>query len=260
MQLGIGVFNGVSVEIAVKVMKKYNITHTFVMSDIPDFHQVVQTYLDNGIRFESLHAPYKGINAFWGDDEAAAEHMLAQILDGVDKCAQYGIPAVVVHLSSGRPMPAITEKGRGYYERIFAYAKEKGVAVALENLRYAENLHFFMEHYPEASFCWDCGHEYCSTKGERYMKQYAHRLKMLHLHDNRCEQDTDDHMLPFDGNIPMERVAQDLAESGYQGALTLEVGRKIVTHNYDDLTEEEFMERAAAAVIRLNELVESYRK
>ena len=260
MQLGIAFFNGVSVEVAIPAMKKHGITHTFVKSDIPNFHEAVQAYQANGIILESLHAPYKGINALWGEDEAAAQEMVNKILDAIDKCAQYGIPVVVVHLSSGRPMPAITEKGLGYYEQIFAYGAEKGVAVALENLRYAENLEFFMEKYPDCPFCWDCGHEYCSTKGKRFMKMYGDRVRMLHLHDNRCGFDNDDHMLPFDGNIPMEQVAQDIAESGYQGSLMLEVGRLIVTHNYDDLTEAEYVERAVAAVKRLNELVESYRK
>jgi len=260
MQLGISIFNGVSVAVAAAAMKKHGITHTFVMSDVPDFHEKVKIYMDNGIILESLHAPYKGINALWGEDEAAAEEMIAKITDGIDKCAQYGIPVIVVHLSSGRPMPEITEKGLGYYERIFAYAKEKGVIVALENLRYAENLEFFMERYPECAYCWDNGHEYCSTKGKRFMKMYGDRLRMLHLHDNRCGDDTDDHMLPFDGNIPMERVAQDIADSGYQGSLMLEVGRLIVTHNYDDMTEEDYMERAVASVKKLNELVESCRK
>lgn len=260
MKLGISIFNGVSVEVAVAAMKKHGVDHTFLMSDVPDFHSKAKEFMDNGIIFESLHAPYKGINALWGEDEAAAEEMLAKIFDGINKCAQYQIPVVVVHLSSGRPMPEITEKGLGYYERIFAYAKEKGVTVALENLRYAENLEFFMDRYPECAYCWDNGHEYCSTKGKRFMKMYAPRLRMLHIHDNRCGQDTDDHMLPFDGNIPMEQVAQDIADSGYRGSLMLEIGRHIVTHTYDELSEEAFMERAVASVKKLNEMVESYRK
>jgi len=41
--------------------------------------------------------------------------------------------------------------------------------------------------------------------------------------------------------------------------LMLEVGRNIVTHNYDDLSEEEYVDRAVASVKKLNDLVESYR-
>ena len=76
---------------------------------------------------------------------------------------------------------------------------------------------------------------------------------------DRCGVDTDDHLLPFEGAIPMDEVAKDLAESGYQGTLMLEIGRLIVTHTYDEMSEEEYMDRAAAAVKKLYDLVESYR-
>lgn len=259
MEIGLSLFNGVSVENSIKAMKKHGVKHTFVMADIPDFEEAVKRFTENGITLDNLHAPYKGINAMWGDDEEAAEEMLAKLMDSVDKCAKHGIPATIVHLSSGRPMPAITEEGLKRYERLFAYGKEKGVVIVLENLRYAENLAYFMEHYPECAYCWDNGHEYCSTKGARFMHLYQHRLAALHLHDNRCGDDTDDHLLPFDGSIPMDQVAQDIADSGYQGTLMLEVGRHITLHTYDDMTEEEFMERAIASAERLNELVESCR-
>jgi len=162
-------------------------------------------------------------------------------------------------VSSGRPMPEITKQGIARYEYLFQYGKERGVKIVLENLRFAENLAYFMDNYDEPAFCWDNGHQYCCTPDVHYLKKYGHRLAALHIQDNRAQLDTDDHMLPFDGNIPMEEVARELAESGYQGTLMLEVGRNIVTHNYDDLTEEEYVDRAVAAVKKLNDLVESYR-
>lgn len=260
MQTGLAIFNGVTPEILVKSFLKHGIRHTFIKSDHPDFDDMMKLFAENGIVCDNLHAPFKGINAMWGEDEEAGAAMLAQLTDSVDKCAEYGIPATIVHLSSGRPMPPITPQGIARYEYLFRYAKERNVTIALENLRFAENLIYFMEHYSEPAFCWDNGHQYCCTPDVHYMKRYGHRLAALHLHDNRCGLDNDDHMLPFDGNIPMEQVAKEIAESGYQGTLMLEIGRLIVTHNYDDLSEEEFMDRAAAAVNRLNEMVEAKRQ
>ena len=259
MEMGLAVFNGVSMENVAKLLKKHNITHTFIKSNHPEFEQAMALFAENGIVCDNLHAPYLNINHMWGEDEAAGEAMLNQLLDSVDKCHKYQIPKTIVHLSSGRPMPAITEIGLRRYERLFAYARENGVKVVLENLRYAENLAYMMEKYPECEFCWDCGHQY-AYEHSPYLTLYGDRLGALHLHDNRCGIDTDDHMLPFDGNIPMEEVARDLAESGYQGTLMLEIGRLIVPESYNDLTEEEFMERAVAAVNKLNDMVESYRK
>lgn len=259
MELGIAVFNGVSTETLIKSFIKHGIKHTFIMSDHPEFEERMKLFRENGIVCDNLHAPYKGINAMWGEDEEAAAAMLAKLTDSVDKCQKYGIPTTIVHVSSGRPMPEICSAGIARYEYLFNYAKERGVKISLENLRFAENLMYFMENYTEPAFCWDNGHQYCCTPDVHYMKLYSDRLQALHLHDNRSELDTDDHMLPFDGKIPMEEVAKDIADSGYEGTLMLEIGRNIVTHNYDDLSEEEFMDRAVAAVKKLGNLVEAAR-
>ena len=71
----------------------------------------MELFMENGIICDNLHAPYLNINHMWGEDVVAGEAMLGQLLDSVDKCHRYGIPRTIVHLSSGRPMPAITEIG-----------------------------------------------------------------------------------------------------------------------------------------------------
>ncbi|MBQ8796634.1 MAG: sugar phosphate isomerase/epimerase [Oscillospiraceae bacterium] len=257
MELGIYLYRSkmATAEEQVKLFKKYGINHTFIKSNRSDFYELMTLFRENGITCDTLHAPYKGINNMWGDDEEAGSAMLAELTDSVDKCAKYQIPTTIVHLSSGRPMPEIAPAGIARYETLFAYAREKGVTVALENLHYAENLSYFLDNYPECAFCWDCGHEYAYSH-ERYIPKYGHRLGALHLHDNRCGIDTDDHLLPFDGSIPMEQVAKDIAQSGYAGTLMLEIGRSKM-HTYDDMSEEDYIERAVAAANKLNDLVES---
>ena len=65
----------------------------------------------------------------------------------------------------------------------------------------------------------------------------------------------DDHMLPFDACMDFEKVARRIRESGYEGSLMLEVGPG--AHEvYQNLTWEEFFERAAVAVKRLRDLVD----
>lgn len=263
MQLGMSIFAGVSPEEMVKGFLRNGILHTFVMSDHPDFDTFMTLFRENGITCDNLHAPFKGINAMWGEDEAAAETMLAKLKDSVDKCAKYGIPATVLHVSSGRPMPEITERGLARYRQIVNYAVSKNVMPVLENLRFAENLAVLMEKFPECGFCWDNGHQACCTPDVQYLKLYGHRLAALHIQDNRAELDTDDHLLPFDGNIDFTQVAADLAASGYRGTLMLEVGK--VAHAgdvypYRDMTEAEYMDLAASSVKKLNEMIENSRK
>ena len=125
-----------------------------------------------------------------------------------------------------------------------------------------ENLKYFMERYEEVGFCWDNGHEYCRSKGIRYMDYFGKRLMALHIHDNRAELDTDDHLLPFDGNIDFEMVAKDIADSGYEGTLMLEIGKLICVNGervYENLTDEEYIKRAVDSVRRLADMVEKYK-
>lgn len=263
MQIGMAIHKSLPWQLQISCMRELGIDHTFVAGEQEDFHQIMDFLRENGIICDNLHAPFSGINAMWGDDPEAAESMIARLNDSIDKCAQYHIPVVIVHLSSGRPMPEINETGLRRFERVFAYAEAKGVTVALENQRYKENLMYFMEHYPRCGFCWDCGHAYAMLPSIDFMALYGHRLAALHLDDNRCIMDADDHLLPFDGNADWEQIAKDIAKSGYTGTLMLEVVRSTKFDDklfYGELTDEAYMERAAKAVRRLNDMVEIYRE
>ena len=64
----------------------------------------------------------------------------------------------------------------------------------------------------------------------------------------------DSHLLPFDGNIDFDEVMRDLAKSGYQGSLMLEVFSGI----YPNMTTDEFMKTAYDRAKRLLKLIEKY--
>lgn len=262
MEIGISVFNGCGFEDQVKYFKKFGISRTFIMSETPCFDEVIKLFVENGIVCETLHAPFDKINDMWGENEETAEKMLNRLKDSVDKCAKHNIPLTVVHLSSGCPMPEINERGLRRFEELFQYAEEKGVIVAIENQRYLENISFFMERYKTLRFCWDNGHEYGFTKGIRFMNLFGDKLSALHIHDNRCRINTDDHLLPFDGKIDFEEVANNIAGSGYEGTLMLEVGKRILLDGeevYDNISTEEFIGRAVASARRLSGMIEKYK-
>ena len=263
MEIGIGILNGINIKDQIKYFKKFGISRTFIGSENPDFEMAMQLFKENGVICETLHAPFNKINDMWNEDEAAARQMIDRLKDSVDKCEKYCIPISIVHLSSGRPMPAINERGIGRFEEVFDYANKKGVKLALENQRYKENISFFMEKYKTPGFCWDNGHEYCFSKGIKFMELLGDRLCALHIHDNRCETDTDDHLLPFDGNIDFEEVAKAIAKSDYNGTVMLEVsrfpsidGKKI----YEDISDGEYVKRAVDSAKKLADMIEKYKK
>ena len=258
MNIGMSIFGGISHEKLVKLLPENGINRTFIGSETQNFDEVMKYYTNADITVETLHAPFDGINNMWTHDKEAGDAMLARLFDSVDKCEKYGIPTSIVHVSSGRPMPEISADGIHRYEALFEYAEKKGVKIALENLRYTENLKYFMDRYDFPVFCWDNGHESCYTDGVSHMNLFGKRLGALHLHDNRKEPDCDDHLLPYDGNIDMNTVGKHIANSGYTGTVMLEICRYPKINGsrcYEDLTDEEYVKRAAEAARRLRQCI-----
>jgi len=208
-----------------------------------------------GLEYDTIHAPFKGINDIWMPGEAGDE-MLKRLTDCVDRCAQVRAPIAVVHLSSGENAPPVTDAGRERFARLVEYAGEKGVKIAFENQRKLANLAWAMETFgPEsaAGFCWDCGHEKCFAAGREYMPLFGSRLICTHIHDNEGIYDKDDHWLPFDGKIDYSRFAEHIRNSGYKGMLTLEV---VSTRaRYEGMPSRVYLERAANAAKKLAEMV-----
>ena len=209
-----------------------------------------------GLAYESLHAPWDGINTMWLEGEAG-EHMLRRLTDCLDDCSRNGIPIAVVHLSSGRNAPCVNDLGHSRFDRLIEHAVKTGVTVAFENQRFLANLAFVMELYrdiPQVGVCWDLGHESCFADGREYMPLFGDRLVYTHIHDNLSQPNGDLHMIPFDGNINFARRAEHLRNSGFSGTLTLEIIPDSSPF-YSDITAEAYYQKAFAAACRLGALI-----
>lgn len=261
MEIGIQLCGRIDCESQAAIFKKIGINRTFIGSEHPDFDKTMECLKKNDIICETLHAPFDKINDMWKADEAG-EKMLERLIDGVDKCAKYDIPVLVVHISSGCPMPEMNETGIKRFEKLVEYANEKNIIIAFENQRYMENLQYMMKNHPKAGFCWDNGHESCFTPGMHFMPHFGDRLVALHIHDNCGEYNADNHVLPFDGKINFEEVAKYIAQSGKNVTVMLETSRFSKYYGesiYEKLTDEEFFVKAAAAARRLADMIEDYR-
>lgn len=238
--------------------KKFGFNTLF--TNVPDergLHIIANTLAANGMRYESIHAPFGHINDIWlaGEDGDA---MLHEMMVAVDRCREGGVPVVVVHLSSGNTPPPISEIGFVRYTRLVEYAAAKGVKIAFENQRKPDRIAWAFEKFgrmPHVGFCFDCGHESCFTPGVQFLPLYGDRVLCTHIHDNDCVQDSDLHLLPFDGRIDFGRVARQLRESRYQGSLTLEIHAQN-SNKYDFMTLQAFLERAALSIKRLRSMVD----
>ncbi len=211
-----------------------------------------------GLIYETIHAPYSGINNMWFAGEEG-DAMQALLDDCICCAAKLGVPVVIIHLSSGVRAPHLNDVGIARFDKLIEKAGEVGVKLAFENQRKLANIAYIFERYestPQVGFCWDNGHEACFTLGKRdYMALFGDRLIALHLHDNSGEFNKDQHMMPFHARIDFSRVAEKIRNSGFEGTLMLEtiMGN---SNRYDGYSPEQFFSEAYEAVAKLRTLVD----
>ena len=241
------------VEEQFRLMKKHGFETTFCFSNLSELENIMSLCEKYGIKMENYHAPFSHINDIWRDIPEG-EAMLKELTDSVDVCEKYGVDTLIVHLSGGKVR--INDLGLSRFDRLMAYAKEKGVTIAFENLSTLANLACAFEEYEDARFCWDVGHEKAYTHGRQYMPLFGDKLVAMHVHDNTCVHKEDLHMIPFDGSIDYDRVTTEIAKVNYNRSLMLEIMAHR-TESYVEMGADAFYERAANAAKKLAREVES---
>lgn len=186
-----------------------------------------------GLKVESSHAPYQGINALWADSPEAAVYLdgLRQRIDG---CQEAAIPLMVMHVSYGNHPPPVSDAGLDQLLSLCDYARRHQVHLAFENLESTPHLEAALKASdPYHGLCWDCGHNHAYTPEVDILKRHGGRLQCIHVHDNlgqripgQINSEDDLHLIPFAGSIDWPAFARNLKNSGYQGPLTLELRNK----------------------------------
>lgn len=254
MKIGIGLWAyPVPLEEQLLHMKKNGFEATFCGSTSPKLDLEMRLCREAGIDVENYHAPFGHINDIWCDIPEG-EQMLGELFESVDNCDRYNVRTLVVHLSSGEHPPRINELGFSRLERLMAYAKKKGVTIAYENQRKLANLAMVFEEFEDAKFCWDTGHETCFAYGRQYMPLFGDKLAALHVHDNHCVYNGDEHMIPYDASIDFDRVVRQIAAAKYEKSLMLEMIANN-TPSYLSMSAESYYARAAAAARKLADAV-----
>lgn len=207
-----------------------------------------------GLKYEYLHAPADHINDLWFDGEAG-EAALQGLIYSARLAGEYGIPTLIVHVSSKENCPHVTDAGLRHFDSFVNFAAKNNIKIAVENQRKLGNIATIFEIYGKETnvgFCWDVGHEKCFAHGREYMPLFGDRCIATHIHDNGCIYNIDEHLLPFDGQIDFRRTAELINQSGYQGTLMLEIDLPHEgSDKYMELSLEQFCAKAYAAVNRL---------
>ena len=208
-----------------------------------------------GLEIETAHATFNNINSMWleGSD---GEDLTKHFIKNVREAKEYGVPVLIVHLSSSFTPPPFNELGLSRYRRICEEAEKYGISIAFENLRRVDYLDYIMKNIdsPAKRFCFDCGHEFIYNEGKGVLEKYAPLLSAFHLHDNFGS--NDDHILPFDGKINWETLARRISHVFTENKdidipITLEVMKND--------TAPDFAEKAYERACKIESLIESSR-
>lgn len=217
--------------------------------------KLLQAAADLDLEIDELHEMPTNINRIWYD-EPLGDKPMQLALDSIDFCAEHGVEKMVMHESSGRIAPDMSNAGLSRFRRIFEHAKEKGVKVAMENLRRTNYIARIFEVCRDLPvyYCWDSGHEICYTPGVNHLAIFSDKLICTHIHDNRGIYMKDDHMLPFDGVRDWEQTASLLRKSNYSGNICGELQRDAA--RYADIEDKDFIALAYERLKKFADMTE----
>lgn len=223
-----------------------------------------------GLVFQSLHAPFYGMDDIWHDEDGElAKIMEGELIASIDDCAETGVPIVIMHAIIGMDNFTPTDLGIQRLEKVIDRAVQKGVKIAFENTEgemYLERIFDAYGKVENVGFCIDTGHEMCYNFSRDLIGKYGEYLIATHLNDNMGITNPpeitfldDAHLLPFDGIADWNGIADRLNKCGYDGMLTFELnakGRKGECPNriYDSRSFEEYVNEAYARAVKFREI------
>lgn len=252
---------GVTARDALPMIKKAGFESVFTNSYSAEEVKMIKAETERlGLAYTFLHAPFDNINSMWVSGDEYID-IYNRMMDSVDVAAQCGVPAVVLHLSSGWYPPAISDIGLERFDSIVDHAGELEVTVAFENLRVIGNLAYFTERYEKneyVKYCYDSGHEHAYTKYVDWMDIFRDKAYITHIHDNfgrgaEKTGDPDMHLLPFDGTFDFSKMMRKLREYDFAEDLTLEVFNSM-SPEYLKMGHEEFLSTAYKRLVKISQM------
>ena len=188
----------------------------------PTVPHKVETAERFGLSVENAHLQFAGVNSLWIDGYEG-EHYCAELCGLAAEAGVYGVKTLVVHLTRTAAPPPVSDVGISRFLRLAEVAERANVDLAFENLRAPEYLYEFMRRVdsPRVGVCFDSGHNHFVCPERRICRDFASRIRAVHLHDNDGTRDA--HNIPGDGTVDWKRVRQELLDSAYEGAWSLEI-------------------------------------
>ena len=157
----------------------------------------------------------------------------------IDACGAWGIPNLVVHSGyvAGLTSKETFAKNKEFFMPLLERAEKYGVNILVENFNRmsidglywidnAPDLLGMIEYVDHPLFhaVWDVGHANMQAMPQdEALRMLGSHVRALHIQDNMGDKDT--HLVPFVGTVNMDEIMCGLADIGYKGYFTFEVGR-----------------------------------
>lgn len=208
-----------------------------------------------GLEIENAHLQFKNMNCLW-EEGLDGERYCNELVGLVASAATYGVPTLVAHLTRTTTPPPFSELGFSRFMRLVDTAERVGVKLAFENLKVTDRLYDFMAKVGSSSVgvCFDSGHNNYVCPEKRICRDFKDRIFAVHLHDNFGT--SDDHLIPFDGSADWRVIRNEIIESSYTGAWSLEIEHALTDEfgknlspndHYGNMSAEEYLDRAFKA-------------
>ncbi len=174
-----------------------------------------------GLEIEFCHLGFENINSLWEEGNLGDELINGWLRD-LDEMHENNIPMVVLHLTTKKVAPKPNEIGLKRLSKVVEYAKNKNIKVAFENTKIWGYLEYVFDNlnYDNMGICLDSGHYHCHFNDQFSWERFKNKIFAVHLHDN--DKSDDQHLLIGDGTLDWTDFYNNLKQTNYHGAITLE--------------------------------------
>jgi sugar phosphate isomerase/epimerase len=177
---------------------------------------------DHRLQLHSLHSPIErdmaaeresGVPISISDPERVRRlDAVDEVKRALEVAERVPFRYLVQHMGTGRDRddPRKFDAAFNSLEHLVIFAKQRGVAIALENtpdeLGSPESLERFVKetHLKDLKLCLDVGHAHMEKGVGGAFEVMRDRLVTTHIHDNRGEKD--EHLLPYGGTIDWDAL------------------------------------------------------
>ena len=177
-----------------------------------------------GLITDNAHIPYFTADDIWYDNISAQQVMDKHIFE-VEQAYRSGIDTLVFHpFNIKKPVDGDYELFKYRINVLGEWANKCKVKIAIENLADNSTLREILDMTSDNEYiglCFDSGHNNLAEKDDfSLIDKYANRLFAIHMHDNNSL--SDQHILPFEGNVNWSSLIKSIEASGYEKSFMLE--------------------------------------